>query len=79
MVIWVTGISGASKTTLCQPLWNRFEPKVREMVLLDGDAVRSLYETPLAYEEADRVRQIQAIQCLVKMLNDQGKVVLVAA
>ena len=79
MVIWVTGLSGAGKTTLCRALWHQLKSACPELVLLDGDAVRAAFGHDLGYAEADRRTQIARMQRLAKLLSDQGQVVLVAA
>jgi adenylyl-sulfate kinase len=79
MVIWVTGLSGSGKTTVCNALWELLKPRLPHLVLLDGDSVRQALGDGLGYREEDRVVQISRIQSLAKMLSDQGLVVLVAA
>ena len=79
MVIWVTGLSGAGKTTLCNALWKLLKPNLPELVSLDGDRIRQAFGEGLGYSEEERVVQIKRIQNLAKMLSDQGLVVLVAA
>ncbi|MDJ0949923.1 MAG: adenylyl-sulfate kinase [Alphaproteobacteria bacterium] len=79
MVIWITGLSGAGKTTLCQALKALLNPVMPGLVLLDGDDVRAALGPDLGYAEAYRVVQIQRIQRLAKLLADQGLVVLVGA
>ena len=79
MVIWLTGISGAGKTTLCDAMWNLLKPSVPELISIDGDIVRKLFASKLGYAEPDRVQQIRRIQTLAKFLSDQGQIVLVAA
>ena len=79
MVIWLTGLSGSGKTTLCNSLWDLLKPDLPQLVLIDGDAIRSALGEGLGYREPDRVVQITRIQNLAKMLSDQGLVVLVAA
>jgi adenylylsulfate kinase-like enzyme len=78
MVIWVTGLSGAGKTTVCRLLYERLKPAVPELVLLDGDAIRESLSTDLGFDEPDRVRQITRVQRLAKLLSDQHLIVLVA-
>ena len=78
MVIWVTGLSGAGKTTVCRLLYERLKPAVPELVLLDGDAIRESLSTDLGFDEPDRVRQITRVQRLAKLLSDQQLIVLVA-
>ena len=75
MVIWLTGLSGSGKTTLCNSLWDLLKPDLPQLVLLDGDAIRSALGERLGYKEPDRVVQITRIQNLAKMLSDQGLVV----
>lgn len=78
MVIWLTGLSGSGKTTLCQALYHQLKPHLPQLVVLDGDLVRSALNHDLGYTEADRMVQVKRIQGLAKCLSDQGLVVLVA-
>lgn len=78
MVIWITGLSGAGKTTLCAALYRLLKPRLPELVLLDGDAIRSAFGADLGYKEADRQVQVKRLQNLAKVLSDQGLVALVA-
>ena len=79
MVIWITGLSGAGKTSLCNALNRMLKPCLPQLVLIDGDAVRQLFGDTLGHSEADRKEQIGRIQRFAKMLSEQGLVVLVAA
>ncbi|MBI4179214.1 adenylyl-sulfate kinase [bacterium] len=78
MVIWVTGLSGAGKTTLCRALGRLLKPEFPEIVLLDGDGIREVFGNDLSHTEADRTIQIKRVQRFAKMLSDQGLIVLVA-
>ena len=78
MVIWVTGLSGAGKTTLCQALCQLLKPRLPQLVLLDGDAMRSVFNHEIGYREVDRLAHVRRIQRLAKLLSDQGQVVLTA-
>ena len=79
MLIWVTGLSGSGKSTLCNALYRKLKKDMPELVLLDGDVVRTAFGDDLGYEEADRVIQIKRIQNIGKVLIEQGLVVIVAA
>lgn len=79
MVIWVTGLSGAGKTTLCRAMEAILRPRLPGLVMVDGDAVRALFGHDLDYSEASRVRQIKRLQALAQFLSDQGLAVIVAA
>ena len=79
MVIWITGISGAGKTTLAQSLTRILKPRLPELVLVDGDTIRDLFGTGLGFSEPERIVQIRRLQSLAKMLDEQGIVCVVAA
>jgi adenylylsulfate kinase-like enzyme len=53
--------------------------KISNLVLLDGDSVRSFFGDNLGYKKADRIRQIKRLQKISLMLYNQGSFVIVAA
>jgi cytidine diphosphoramidate kinase len=77
MVVWVTGLSGAGKTTLCTALRDLIKPRLPELVLLDGDVVRAAFGNNLGYTESDRVVQVRRLQSMAKVLAEQNLVVIV--
>ena len=79
MVIWITGLSGAGKTTLATALYEAMKPRLPTLVRIDGDEVRALFGNSLGFTESDRRLQIQRLQSLATMLDGQGLVVIVAA
>jgi len=79
LVVWITGISGAGKTTLCEALSALLKPSLPELVLIDGDVVRNIFGGDLGYGEEDRARQIKRIQGLAQELDRQGLVAIVGA
>ena len=44
MIIWITGISGSGKTTLTQGIYKKYKSRVKNLVCVDGDVIRDLYE-----------------------------------
>ncbi len=78
MVIWFAGLSGAGKSTLCEAIYARLKPRMPELVLLDGDAIRAGVSADLGYTEADRTVQVSRVQRLARLLSEQGLVVMVA-
>jgi adenylylsulfate kinase-like enzyme len=79
LIIWITGLSGAGKTTLCEAISNVVKPCMPQLVTVDGDVIRDLFGNDLDYSEKSRVVQISRIQRVAKFLNSQKMVVLVAA
>jgi adenylylsulfate kinase-like enzyme len=79
MVIWITGMSGAGKTTLCEAIRVLLKPRIPELILLDGDVIRTAFGSGLGFAEDDRKIQIQRIQSIAKVLSDQDTVVLIGA
>ena len=77
MVIWVTGLSSAGKTTLCTAIRQLLKPLLPELVVLDGDVVRAAFGHDLTHTEEDRIVQVKRLQSMSKVLEDQGLVVLV--
>ena len=79
MVIWLTGLSGAGKTSLAEALCRLLKPRLPQLVVLDGDVIRAAFGNDLSYAEPDRETQIRRLQNMAKVLSDQGLVVIVAA
>lgn len=79
MVIWLTGLSGAGKTTIAEAVVALLKPRVPGLVLVDGDIIRELIGDNLGYEEAARQEQVGRLQRLSGWLSRQGQTVVVAA
>tara|TARA_A100001015_G_scaffold279581_1_gene340906 strand:+ start:552 stop:1088 length:537 start_codon:yes stop_codon:yes gene_type:complete len=79
MIIWITGISGAGKTTLAKSILNRYKKYLPNLINIDGDTVRDLFGNDLDYSEKSRVLQIKRIQRLCLFLSKQELIVIASA
>lgn len=78
MVIWITGLSAAGKTTTASLLYSRMKDENPATVLLDGDQVRDAFGGDLGHSEADRWLQVRRLQSVARLLDRQGINVIVA-
>jgi|TARA_E500000178_G_C17029489_1_gene759814 adenylylsulfate kinase-like enzyme len=67
--IWLIGPSAAGKTTISKLLYKNIK-KQNNLVLIDGDQVRQLYENNLGYDAISRSKNTQRYINLVKWLGD---------
>ena len=49
-VIWITGLSGAGKTTLANSIYQKILKKNIKSILLDGDQLRQIFHTKQKYD-----------------------------
>ncbi len=67
--IWLIGPSAAGKTTISKLLYKNIKNR-NNLVLIDGDQVRQLYENNLGYDAISRSKNTQRYINLVKWLVD---------
>lgn len=70
-VFWVTGLSGAGKTTIGKLLYQHLKKKEKNVVFLDGDILREVYQTT-DYSTQGCLKLAKQHGRLCKMLSDQG-------
>lgn len=68
---WITGLSGAGKTTISTLLYQYLKEKKDNVVFLDGDKTREVYQNT-DYSDEGREKITHINQRLCKMLTDQG-------
>lgn len=71
MVIWMIGMSRAGKTTLSKLLYEELKLKTKNLVLLDGDAIRVLFGNDVDHSIEGRRKNAHRISNLSKFLSDQ--------
>jgi adenylylsulfate kinase-like enzyme/phosphohistidine swiveling domain-containing protein len=72
-VYWITGLSGAGKTTVGRELWRRLRAAGRWAVLLDGDALREVIAEDLGHDTGNRRTSAMRNARLCRMLSSQGE------
>jgi bifunctional enzyme CysN/CysC len=77
-VVWMTGLSGAGKSTIANQLEQRLHSLGAHTFLLDGDNVRHGLNRDLGFTEADRIENIRRIGEVSKLMVDAGLIVLVS-
>jgi adenylylsulfate kinase len=79
VTIWLTGLSGAGKTTISHLLQKELERRGQAVELLDGDVVRTHLSKGLGFSREDRDTNIRRIAFVSKLLTRNGVAVIVAA
>lgn len=72
IVYWITGLSGAGKTTIGRIFYTKFKEKYPNTVFLDGDMLRKVFGDDLGYSEEDRRKCAMRYSRLCAMLQEQG-------
>ena len=71
-VYWLTGLSGAGKTTIGRLWYERLKASGEPVVFLDGDELREAIGDDLGYTEADRRKSAMRNARLCALLGRQG-------
>jgi adenylylsulfate kinase len=76
--IWLTGLSGAGKSTIASALDAKLHELGKKSFLLDGDNLRHGLNKDLGMSEADRAENIRRVGEVAKLLFDAGLIVICA-
>ncbi len=76
-VIWLTGLSGAGKTTIAKILIHKFETAGLNAELVDGDDIRKKFPG-LGFTKADRLQQAERVIDFAQSIANQNKIAVVA-
>jgi bifunctional enzyme CysN/CysC len=77
-VLWLTGLSGAGKSTIANMLEKKLASLGRHTFLLDGDNVRHGLNRDLGFTAADRVENIRRVGEVARLMTDAGLIVITA-
>jgi adenylyl-sulfate kinase len=76
--VWLTGLSGAGKSTVAFELERRLMAMGQLTFVLDGDNIRHGLSRDLGFSPEDRCENIRRIAEVAKLLNDAGLIVITA-
>lgn len=74
---WITGLSGAGKTTIGSALYYELKKSCSNLVILDGDILKTLTGDSLGYSREDRLKRAGIYSNFCKILTDQGISVII--
>jgi bifunctional enzyme CysN/CysC len=77
-VVWLTGLSGAGKSTIANLVEKKLHALARHTYILDGDNVRHGLNKDLGFTETDRVENIRRVAEVSRLMVDAGLIVLVS-
>jgi len=79
VAVFLTGLSGAGKSTVAEALVSQLEAEGRPVTVLDGDAVRTLLSSELSYSREHRDLNINRIAWVASEVVRHGGTVVIAA
>ena len=77
--LWMTGLSGAGKSTISDVVVAEFERRDVPVEVLDGDVVRENLSKGLGFSKEDRDTNIRRIAFVADLLSKHGTPVITAA
>jgi bifunctional enzyme CysN/CysC len=77
-VVWLTGLSGAGKSTIAQSLERDLFHRGMHTYVLDGDNIRHGLNSNLGFSPDDRFENIRRVSEVAKLMSDAGTVVITA-
>jgi adenylylsulfate kinase len=77
--LWLTGLSGAGKTTISEIVEKELRERVGKVEVLDGDIVRTNLSKGLGFSREDRDTNILRIGFVAQLLTRNGVGVIVSA
>lgn len=78
-IIWITGFSGAGKTTVARKVDSLLRKSGERVVFLDGDDLRGIFGNKWGYEREERLELAHSYFRLCNTLVAQGLTVVISA
>jgi bifunctional enzyme CysN/CysC len=77
-VVWLTGLSGAGKSTIANLVEKKLHVHGAHTYLIDGDNIRGGLNRDLGFTEADRVENVRRVTEVARLFADAGLIVIVS-
>jgi len=77
-VVWLTGLSGAGKSTVAMTLERLLHARGVHTYLLDGDNVRHGLSSDLGFTPRDRIENIRRVAEVARLMVDAGLITIAA-
>lgn len=77
--VWLTGLSGAGKTTIAKELVKKLEDLGYSVDYLDGDIVRQTFTKDLGFSKLDRDENIKRVSYVASYLSAKPDNVVICA
>lgn len=77
-ILWLTGLSGAGKTTIAQALVKELQMQARAVELLDGDVIRTNLSKGLGFSKEDRDTNVRRVGFVANLLAGHGVIAVSA-
>jgi adenylylsulfate kinase len=78
VVIWLTGMSGAGKSTIAGALVNRLQTFALRATMLDGDVLRTGLNADLGFSEAERTENLRRVAHVAALFCQEGFIAVTA-
>ncbi|RKT26213.1 adenylylsulfate kinase [Paraburkholderia sp. RAU2J] len=78
VTVWLTGLSGAGKSTIAFELERQLVGLGHACYVLDGDNVRHGLARDLGFDRKDRHENIRRVAHVAQLMNDAGLIVITA-
>jgi bifunctional enzyme CysN/CysC len=77
-VLWLTGLSGAGKSTIADLVEQSLHRAGHHTIVLDGDNIRHGLNRDLGFTDEDRVENIRRVAEVAKLMVEAGLIVIVS-
>src|SRR5260221_6402455 len=78
-VVWLTGLSGAGKSTIARGIREALRARNLRAIVLDGDEMRKTLCRDLGFDRRDREENIRRIGVVAELFARNGTTAIVAA